>query len=49
MMHIKYLATVMILGAVISEDHVMPSYIFPQALRINAAGYTNVIKMVVKP
>ena len=48
-MHTKYPPTVMVLGVVSSEGHVMPPYIFPQGLRVNAAGYINVLKTVVKP
>lgn len=48
-MHTKYPATVMVLGVVSSEGHVMPPYIFSQGLRVNAAGYIEVLKTVVKP
>ena len=48
-MHTKFPATVMVLGVVSSEGHVMPPYFFPQGLRVNAAGYLDVLKAVVKP
>ena len=48
-MHTKYLATVIVLGVVNSDSHIMPPYIFPQGLRVNAAAYIDVLKMVVKP
>ena len=48
-MHGKFHASVMVLGVVSSEGHVMPPYFFPKGLRISADDYTNVLSTVVKP
>lgn len=48
-MHTKFPATVMVLGVVSSEGHVMPPHFFPQGLRVNAAAYIEVLETVVKP
>lgn len=48
-MHTKYPATVMVLGAGSSEGHVMPPYNSPQGLRVNADGYIDVLKWLLDP
>ena len=48
-MYPKFPATVMVLGVVSNEGHVMPSHFFPQGLRMNAAAYIEVLEAVVKP
>lgn len=48
-MHSKVPASVMVLGVVSSEGHVMPPHIFPQGLRLNADGYIAVLRTVVVP
>ena len=48
-MHSKFPASVMVLGVVSSEGHVMPPYFFPKGLRISADDYINVLSTVVKP
>ena len=40
-MHIKFIATVIVLGVVRNEGHA--SLFFLLGLRINSAGYTNVL------
>lgn len=45
----KFPASVMVLGVVSSEGHVMPPHFFPQGLRVNSAAYIEVLKTVVKP
>ena len=47
-MHTKCPSSVMVLGVVRSEGHIMPPYFFPQGLRINADAYIDVLKTVVK-
>lgn len=47
-MHMKVPATVMVLGVVSNEGHVMPPHFFHQGLRVNAAAYTEVLETVVK-
>ena len=39
----------MVLGVISSEGDVMPPHMFQQCLRVNANGYTDVLKSVVKP
>ena len=46
--HTKFPITVMVLGVVSNEGHVMPSHFFPQGLRVNAAAYIAVLEAVVK-
>jgi inhibitor of nuclear factor kappa-B kinase subunit alpha len=48
-MHTKFPASLMVLGVVSSEGHVMPPHFFEQGLRLNADGYVNVLQTVVKP
>jgi len=48
-MHTKCPSSVMVLGVVSSEGHIMPPYFFPQGLRINADAYIDVLRTVVKP
>ena len=48
-MHTKFPATVMVLGVVNNEGHVMPPHFFPQGLRVNSAAYIGVLGTVVKP
>ena len=48
-MHTKFPATVMVLGVVSNEGHVMPPHFFPQGLRVNSTAYIEVLKTVVKP
>ena len=48
-MHTKFLSSVMILGVVNSEGHVMPPHVFQEGLRVNADGYIRVLETVVKP
>lgn len=48
-MHTKFPATVMVLGVVSNEGHVMPPHFFSQGLRVNAAAYIEVLESVVKP
>ncbi|EFN86088.1 Transposable element Tcb2 transposase, partial [Harpegnathos saltator] len=48
-MHTKFPATVMVLGVVSNEGHVMPPHFFCQGLRVNAAAYIEVLETVVKP
>ena len=48
-MHTKFSATVVVLGVVSNEGHVMPPHFFPQKLRVNAAAYIEVLEAVVKP
>lgn len=48
-MHSKFPASVMVLGVVSSEGDVMPPHMFQQGLRVNADGYIDALKTVVKP
>ena len=48
-MHTKFPATVMVLGVVNNEGHVMPPHFFSQGLCVNAAAYIEVLESVVKP
>ena len=48
-MHTKFPATVMVLGVVSNEGHVMPLHFFPQGLKVNLAAYIDVLSTVVKP
>ena len=49
-MHTQYPATVMVLGVVSNEGHVMPLHSFRQGLRVNAAAtYIAGLEAVVKP
>ena len=48
-MHSKFPKTVMVLGIISNEGHVMPPHFFPQGLRLNANGYIEVLETVVKP
>ncbi|CAB3237907.1 unnamed protein product [Arctia plantaginis] len=48
-MHTKFPATVMVLGVMSNEGHVMPPHFFSHELRVNAAPYTEGLKTVVKP
>lgn len=48
-MRTKYPATVMVLGVVSSEGHVMQPYFFEKGARLNAERYVEVLKDVVKP
>ena len=48
-MHRNFPATVMVLGVVSNEGHVMPPHFFPQGLRVNSAIYIEVLETVVKP
>jgi len=48
-MHTKFPATVMVLGVVSNEGHVMPPHFFSQGLRVNAAAYIEALETVVKP
>ncbi|MCP3661159.1 MAG: hypothetical protein GY696_01480 [Gammaproteobacteria bacterium] len=45
----KFPATVMVLGVVSSEGHVMPPHIFEKGLKINTEVYLDVLKKVVVP
>ena len=47
-MHTKFPATVMVLGMMSNEGHVMPPYFFPQGLLVNATAYIAVLEAVVK-
>ena len=48
-MHTKFPATVMVLGVVSNEGHIMPPHFFQQGLRVNAVAYIEVLETVVKP
>ena len=48
-MHTKFPVTVMALGVVSNEGHVMPPHFFLQGLRVNSAAYIDVLGTVVKP
>ena len=48
-MHTKFPATIMVLGVVSNEGHVMPPYFFPQRLRMNATTYIEILEAVMKP
>lgn len=48
-MHTKFPASVMVLGVVSSEGDVMPPHFFSAGARVNAVGYTEVLRTVVKP
>lgn len=48
-MHTKFPSSLMILGVVSNEGHVMPPYFFPQGLRINASVYIEALDTCVKP
>lgn len=48
-MHTKFPSSVMVLGVVSNEGHVMPPHFFPQGLRVNAAAYIETLDTVVKP
>ena len=45
----KFPASVMVLGVVSSEGHVMPPHFFAKGLKVNSAVYIEVLKTVVKP
>ena len=48
-MKTKFLATVMVLGEVSSEGHIMPPHVFEVGLKINTKVYLDVLKSVVIP
>ena len=48
-MKTKFLATVMVFGAVSSEGHIMPPHIFKVGLKVNTKVYLDVLKSVVIP
>ena len=48
-MKTKFLATVMVFGAVSSEGHIMPPHIFEVRLKVNTKVYLDVLKSVVIP
>ena len=48
-MKTKFPATVMVLGVVSSEDHIMPPHIFEVGLKVNTKVYPDVLKSVVIP
>ncbi|UYV73144.1 PTPRD [Cordylochernes scorpioides] len=48
-MHMKFPASVMVLGVISSEGDVMPPHFFEKGLRMNADTYINVLETVVKP
>ena len=48
-MHTKFPSSVMVLGVVSNEGHVMPPHLFQEGIRVNAAGYIRVLETVVKP
>ena len=47
--HVMFPATVMVLGAVSNEGHVMLPHFFPQRLRVNVATYIKTLEAVTKP
>ena len=48
-MQTKFPATVMVLGVVLSEGHIMPLYIFQKGLKVNTMEYLKVLEMHVLP
>ena len=48
-MKTKFLATVMVLGVVSTEGHIMPPHIFEVSLKVNTKVYLDVLKSVVIP
>ena len=48
-MKTKFPSTVMVLGVVSSEDHIMPPHIFEVGLKVNTKVYLDVLKSVVIP
>ena len=48
-MKTKFLATVMVFGGVLSEDHIIPPHIFEVGLKVNTKVYLDVLKCVVIP
>ena len=48
-MKAKFPATVMVLGVVSSEGHIMPPHIFEVGLKVNTKVYLDVLKSVVIP
>ena len=48
-MKTKFLAMVMVFGAVSSEGHIMPPHIFKVGLKVNTKVYLDVLKSVVIP
>ena len=48
-MSTKFSGSVMVLGVVSNEGHMMPPHLFQKGLRVNAAIYNDVMRDVVKP
>ena len=48
-MKTKFPATVMVVGVVLSEGHIMPPHIFEVGLKVNTKVYLDVLKSVVIP
>ena len=48
-MQTKFPSSVMVLGVVSNEGHVMPPHFFQEDLRVNADGDIRVLETVVKP
>ena len=48
-MKIKFPATVMVFGVVLSEGHIMPPHIFEVGLKVNIKVYLDVLKSMVIP
>ena len=46
-MKTKFPATVMVIGVVLSEGHIMPPHIFEVGLKVNTKVYLDVLKSVV--
>ena len=46
-MKTKFPATIMVMGVVSSEDHIMPPHIFEVGLKVNTKVYLDVLKSVV--
>ena len=49
MMKTKFLATVMVLGVVLREGHIMPLHIFEVSLKVNTKVYLDVLKSMMIP
>lgn len=47
-MHHKFPASVMAFGVISNEAHILPSNLFQLGLRLNSAGYTEVLEIVMK-
>lgn len=47
--HTKFPTTLIVLGVMSNEEDVIPPYLFPQDIRVNAVGNNEVLERTVRP